>query len=167
MVQIGFPACSFHGSPQERTGLTIHSSRRRFAARLNSGVRPQERVHGDQEDSSAETAKTAGPNAKHANAQAPGQDQVGSRSLALGLFHPQVGMGLGPLEQVAYERGRAVEREHTVQVWNQPQQVTVYQKSKSVWVAVGSYMGERVEVTGRSETQALGNWREAARYRGG
>jgi len=60
-----------------------------------------------------------------------------------------------------------MEREHTVQVWNQPQQVTVYQKSKSVWIAVGTYMGERVEVKGRTESQALGSWREAARYKGG
>ncbi|MCP1375200.1 hypothetical protein [Dyella lutea] len=60
-----------------------------------------------------------------------------------------------------------MEREHTVQVWNQPQQLTVYQKSKSVWVAVGTYMGERIEVKGRTESQALGSWREAARYKGG
>ena len=60
-----------------------------------------------------------------------------------------------------------MEREHTVQVWNQPQQVTVYQKSKSVWIAVGTYLGERVEVKGRTESQALGQWREAARYKGG
>lgn len=60
-----------------------------------------------------------------------------------------------------------MEREHTVQVWNQPQQITVYQKSKSVWIAVGTYMGERVEVKGRTESQAIGSWREAARYRGG
>jgi hypothetical protein len=59
-----------------------------------------------------------------------------------------------------------MEREHTVQVWNQPQQVTVYQKSRSVWVAVGTYMGERIEVKGRTESQALGSWREAARYKG-
>ena len=55
VVQIGFPACSFRGSPQERTGLTIRSSRCHFTAaiffgmfvlvcgravaRLNSGVR--------------------------------------------------------------------------------------------------------------------------------
>ncbi|SBV53149.1 hypothetical protein XBLMG947_3955 [Xanthomonas bromi] len=60
-----------------------------------------------------------------------------------------------------------MEREHTVQVWNQPQQITVYQKSKSVWIAVGTYMGERVDVKGRTESQAIGSWREAARYRGG
>ena len=55
VVQIRFPACSFRGSPQERTGLTIRSSRCHFTAaiffgmfvlvcgravaRLNSGVR--------------------------------------------------------------------------------------------------------------------------------
>lgn len=60
-----------------------------------------------------------------------------------------------------------MEREHTVQVWNQPQQVIVYQKSKSVWIAVGTYLGERIEVKGRTESQALGSWREAARYKGG
>jgi hypothetical protein len=60
-----------------------------------------------------------------------------------------------------------MEREHTVQVWNEPQQVTVYQKSKSVWIAVGIYMGESLEVKDRTESQALKSWREAARYKGG
>lgn len=58
-------------------------------------------------------------------------------------------------------------REHTVQVWNQPQLVTVHQKTKSVWIAVGKYMGGQVEVKGRTESQAISNWREAAKYRGG
>lgn len=56
--------------------------------------------------------------------------------------------------------------EHTVKVWEQPQKVSVYQSSKTVWIAVGEYMGERVEVKGRTESQALSAWREAARYRG-
>jgi hypothetical protein len=60
-----------------------------------------------------------------------------------------------------------MEREHKVQVWNEPQQVTVYQKSQSVWIAVGTYMDERIEVKGRTESQALAQWRETARYRGG
>ena len=60
-----------------------------------------------------------------------------------------------------------MEREHKVDVWGQPQQVSVYQKSKSVWIAVGHYLGELVEVKGRSESQALMLWRETARYRGG
>ena len=60
-----------------------------------------------------------------------------------------------------------MEREHIVDVWDEPQKVTLYQKSKSVWVAIGQYMGERIVVKGRSETQAIGQWREAARHRGG
>ena len=36
VVQIGFPACSFRGSPQEHTGLTIRSSRCHFTAAIFS-----------------------------------------------------------------------------------------------------------------------------------
>ena len=57
--------------------------------------------------------------------------------------------------------------EHEVEVWGQLQKVTVNQKSKSVWVAIGQYMGESIMVKGRSETQAIGLWRDAAKYRGG
>ena len=57
--------------------------------------------------------------------------------------------------------------EHTVKVWDQPQEVSVHQKSKTVWIAVGVYSGERIETKGRTESQALASWREAARYRGG
>lgn len=44
--------------------------------------------------------------------------------------------------------------------------ITVDQKSKSVWVAVGDYMGETLRVQGRSEGVAVKRWREAAEYRG-
>lgn len=54
----------------------------------------------------------------------------------------------------------------TVNVWDKPHEITVYQKSKSVWIAVGEYMGERLEVKGRTLSQAANDWREAARYRG-
>ena len=53
-----------------------------------------------------------------------------------------------------------------VKVWDEPHEIDVYQKSKSVWIAVGEYMGERLEVKGRTESQAANNWREAARYKG-
>jgi hypothetical protein len=53
-----------------------------------------------------------------------------------------------------------------VRVWDVPHEITVYQKSKSVWVAVGDYMGERVEVNGSSASAAAKHWQEAARYRG-
>lgn len=56
--------------------------------------------------------------------------------------------------------------EHTVMVWDKPHKVTVHQNSKSVWVAVGEYMGETLETKGRSQSQALSAWREAARYKG-
>lgn len=56
--------------------------------------------------------------------------------------------------------------EHIVDVWDKPHTVTVHQKSKSVWVAVGEYHGERLEVTSRSESQAVKAWWDAAMYRG-
>lgn len=55
---------------------------------------------------------------------------------------------------------------HIVRVWDKQLEITVVQKSKSVWIAVGTYMGKRVEAQGRSEGSAMANWREAARYRG-
>jgi hypothetical protein len=55
---------------------------------------------------------------------------------------------------------------HTVQVWDHSYEVSVHQKSKTVWIAVGDYEGQRIETKGQSETQALASWREAARYRG-
>jgi hypothetical protein len=54
----------------------------------------------------------------------------------------------------------------TVNVWDKQQEIDVYQKSKSVWIAVGEYMGERLDVKGTTESQAANNWREAARYKG-
>jgi len=56
--------------------------------------------------------------------------------------------------------------EQTVNVWDKPHEITVYPKSKSVWIAVGEYMGERLEVKGRTASQAASAWREAARYKG-
>ena len=44
--------------------------------------------------------------------------------------------------------------EHKVTVWNKPYTISVYQKSKTVWIAVGDYMGERLEAQGRSESTA-------------
>lgn len=45
-------------------------------------------------------------------------------------------------------------------------QISVYQKSKSVWIAVGTYMGERVESKGTSESSAAAHWAAAAKYKG-
>ena len=54
----------------------------------------------------------------------------------------------------------------TVKVWEISYEIDVYQKSKSVWIAVGEYMGKQFDVKGRTETQAVKRWREAAQYRG-
>jgi len=59
------------------------------------------------------------------------------------------------------------ERAHKVTVWNERCSVTVYQKSKSVWIAVGDYTGERIESKGGSAGSALTAWKSAATYRGG
>jgi hypothetical protein len=54
--------------------------------------------------------------------------------------------------------------ERTVHVWAIPHVITVYQKSKTVWVAVGDYMGERIEVEA-SSANVTAKWVEAARFR--
>ena len=51
-------------------------------------------------------------------------------------------------------------------LWDKPYTVSVDRKSKSVWVAVGDYMGERIETKGSSEGAAVKRWREAAQYKG-
>jgi hypothetical protein len=55
---------------------------------------------------------------------------------------------------------------HIVQVWGKPYTITIVQQSKSVWIAVGDYMGDRLEAQGRSESTAAKRWAEAARYKG-
>ena len=54
----------------------------------------------------------------------------------------------------------------TVIVWDRPCEITVYRKSKALCVAVGEYMGERIETRATSERSAAAHWREAARYKG-
>jgi hypothetical protein len=54
----------------------------------------------------------------------------------------------------------------TVEVWGTKYEVDVHQKSKTVWVAVAEFMGEYLQVQGRTQTQAVSSWREAARYKG-
>ena len=57
-------------------------------------------------------------------------------------------------------------KEHRVIVWDKPYIITVDQKSKSVWVAVGDYLGESIRVQDQSEGAAIKRWCEAARYKG-
>lgn len=51
-------------------------------------------------------------------------------------------------------------------VWGERYEVTVSKRSKTVWIATGTYMGKTIQVQGRSEGAAVIRWREAAEYRG-
>ena len=55
--------------------------------------------------------------------------------------------------------------ERTVYIYAIPHKVTVAQKSKTVWEAVGDYKGERIEVKGSSANIAAKYWAIAARVR--
>jgi len=46
-----------------------------------------------------------------------------------------------------------------------PTEITLVKKSKTVWIAVGQYMGKRIEVKGRTANNAAEVWRDAAHYR--
>ena len=56
---------------------------------------------------------------------------------------------------------------HTVEVWGKSYTVTTRQKSKSVWVAVGVYMGESIQIEDRSKGAAIKRWKERAHSKGG
>jgi hypothetical protein len=57
--------------------------------------------------------------------------------------------------------------EPTVHIRSKPHVVSVHQQSKTVWIAVGYYTGKRIEVKGRTQLDAVAQWRKkAARYRG-
>jgi hypothetical protein len=54
----------------------------------------------------------------------------------------------------------------SVLVWGVPCEVVTNQKSKSVWIASGSYVGISHSLKGRTEGAAVMRWTEWARYRG-
>jgi len=62
---------------------------------------------------------------------------------------------------------QVVMMKRVVKVWDgdEPCEITVVQKSKSVWIAVGQYMGKALEVKGRSASSAAALWRDAAHYK--
>jgi hypothetical protein len=62
---------------------------------------------------------------------------------------------------------QAVTMKRSVRVWDgdEPCEITIFQKSKSVWIAVGQYMGKTLEVQGRSAGSAASLWRDAAHYK--
>ena len=57
-------------------------------------------------------------------------------------------------------------KERTVLLYDTPCTVAISRRSKTVWVAVGDYIGERIEVKGSSANVAAKHWVEAARSRG-
>jgi hypothetical protein len=61
-----------------------------------------------------------------------------------------------------------VDRDTTVivKIWGTEVQVNVFQTRKTVWIAVGNYMGVWIRTTGSSGTSARARWRQAAQYQG-
>ena len=55
-------------------------------------------------------------------------------------------------------------RVHHVKVSGKLQEVTVWQRSKSLFVASGQYLDRAVEVTAPSDSQAVKHWIEAVRH---
>ncbi len=55
---------------------------------------------------------------------------------------------------------------HNVEVWGKSYTVYTRQRTKSVWIAVGAYMGKMIEVKDRSEATAIKKWQDAARFKG-
>jgi hypothetical protein len=56
--------------------------------------------------------------------------------------------------------------QQTVHVHDEKIEITVHQKSKSVWIAVGDYMGKPLEGKGSSAKSAASAWADAARFMG-
>jgi hypothetical protein len=54
----------------------------------------------------------------------------------------------------------------TVTVWGKPHVVSVYQKSKNVWIAAGQCKDEQIQVTDSDYSSAIKRWRETATDRG-
>jgi|GEM_PF-2180358 len=63
------------------------------------------------------------------------------------------------------DRGLTMKR--VVKVWEneEPCEITLVQKSTSVWIATGEYMGKRLQVEGRTANNAAAIWRDAAHHR--
>ncbi len=57
--------------------------------------------------------------------------------------------------------------QHTVEVWGKSYTVMTHQKYKTVWIAVGEYMGEAIQTKGRTKGAAVKRWRERAHFKGG
>ena len=58
------------------------------------------------------------------------------------------------------------ECERQLNVWGKSYVISVYRKSKTVWIARGDYHGEAIEVKGSSLSKAAKAWVDAALYKG-
>jgi len=52
----------------------------------------------------------------------------------------------------------------TVVVWGDRVEIIVYQKSKSVWIATGTYLGRSFDVKASTSGSAAKLWADAAKY---
>jgi hypothetical protein len=57
-----------------------------------------------------------------------------------------------------------MERSVTVTVWSDRVPITVYQKSKTVWIATGEYNGKHHESKASTPGAAAKGWADAAKY---
>ena len=58
------------------------------------------------------------------------------------------------------------DRDYRVQVWGKSYIVWVSRLPKTVWEAVGEYMGQSLRVEDKTATTVLKRWREAATCKG-
>jgi hypothetical protein len=65
----------------------------------------------------------------------------------------------------AGEQGARLMAQMTVKVYGEDCSITVYQKSKTVWVATGVFMGSSLLVKGSSENVATRKWVHTAEIR--
>ncbi len=52
-----------------------------------------------------------------------------------------------------------------VEIFGECCEIDVFQKSKTVWLATGGFMGSRLLTKGRSERAAVANWVKTAEIR--
>ena len=53
--------------------------------------------------------------------------------------------------------------EHMIRVLDRACRITVQRRSRTAYVAIGEYLGQRVEATGRKEGYAVMAWADAAK----
>jgi hypothetical protein len=88
------------------------------------------------------------------------------RSLNLAVFSVAalLSTSTGALAQSAQPIPQTEER--VVGVNNKSYTISISQTSKTAWLAVGDYMGKRLEVVGSSATNVARRWVAAARLKG-